>query len=91
MSIRQPQHSMREDGVRRGHTNEAIKWNAKAARNKNGRPEEAAGSQRLKGGDVRWNYGAKAGHYGLKALNLTNKGTGNVSCVTGTEGDQDLN
>ena len=48
MSTRQPLPSTREDGVLRGHNSEVIRWNAKIERNENGRPEEAAGSQRLR-------------------------------------------
>ena len=73
-----------------GHNSEAIIWSAKAARIETGRQEEAAGHRRRKGGS-QGNHSVKAGHRGLKAINLTTKGTGNGSYATGTEGDQTLN
>ena len=84
MSTRQPLPSTQEDRVRRRHNSEATRRNSKAAKIENGRLKEDAGPQRLEGESHRDNSG-KAGHRGLKTINLTKKGLGVDSYAPGTE------
>ena len=73
----------------RGHNSEAIRRSSKVARIKSGRLKEDTGPQRLEG-ESHWDNSRKAGHRGLKTINLTKKGSGVDSYVTGTEEDQAL-
>jgi hypothetical protein len=72
--------------VCRGHNSKATRRNSKVIRIKNGRLKEDAGPQTLEG-ESHWDNSSKAGHHGLKTINLTKKGSGVDSYATGTEGN----